>query len=84
MMKSLNEYDTPEFDLLLLNNKYQEPCDFREDITELCKSLEQRLAACREALDIIYNWPDGGHRYGQDNMKIFALKTLTLTLTAPK
>ena len=72
-MKRLDEYDTPETD------EFYSPTGYRtdEDSHEFARRLEQRLAACRDALACINSsqiLPDAVH----------SLITETLTITAPK
>ena len=46
-----------------------------EDIsneTDLIKKLESRVRMLEAALLDIANWPDGGNRYGQMNIKKYA------------
>jgi len=76
-MNQLHEYDTPECDelekLMCLTGHHE---------MKLAKSLEQRLAACRDALIEIANYNPG--LTSGCALASIARKTLTLTLTAPK
>jgi hypothetical protein len=73
-MKQLHEYQTPETN----RNQYASEVMGREDVVlaNVCAALEQRLAACRDALKEI--------QIRSYNQHLADLARETLTLTAPK
>jgi hypothetical protein len=80
-MKQLHEYDTPECDelekLMCLTGHHE---------MKLARSLEQRLAACRDALEEIATYLDSESypRNGSMESRLGLLSEQALTLTAPK
>jgi hypothetical protein len=80
-MKQLNEYDTPEVNCLVLTDAHKSedyvPESVYHRMIQQSRDLEQRLAACRDALAMINNGVMTAER-------IEIICTETLTLTAPK
>jgi hypothetical protein len=88
-MKQLHEYDTPETDWLL--EKIGDPPYATNPRNLKCRELEQRLAACRDALEQIRDramdksidtHPDSDCKGCIDD--VWEWSEQTLTLTAPK
>jgi len=74
-MKQLNEYDTPETDCAINGSEI-----YASDVIEKSRCLEQRLAACRDALIEIANYNPGL----TSGYALASIARKALTLTAPK
>jgi hypothetical protein len=81
-MKQLHEYDTPETDKAEYTVRLG---THKRNVVrpELSRNLEQRLAACRDALEAAQSC-DSYDPISVEIMQDKAREALTLTLTAPK
>ena len=78
-MKQLHEYATPETDAFiesLIDQRGMNNAVYTKEITGKCHDLEQRLAACRDALRNVSK--------SSSSTRLQRVARETLTLTAPK
>jgi len=59
-----------------ITSAYQAERAWRTEGRAQNDALQQRLAKVESALSEVANWPDGGFRYGQDNIKRFVSSAL--------
>jgi hypothetical protein len=80
-MKQLHEYDTPETDIFSdIWDYYNDP----QEAVDYASNLEQRLAACRDALTLVIQRGEGMQNSDQYLYEVLHTCRRTLTLTAAK
>ena len=81
-MNQLHQYDTPETDWLL--DSIGDPPYSMNPRNVKCRELEQRLAACRDALTLVIQRGEGMQNSDEYLYEVLHTCRKTLTLTAPK
>jgi hypothetical protein len=83
-MKQLHEYDTPENAELVDAMNGEDDAAHLIALDALSRNLEQRLAACRDALALVLQRGENMQNSDQYLYEVLHTCRKTLTLTAPK